>query len=129
MFICSSDGVKTIGVLGSCGGIRPPTLEPMNSDGETCCQHTSKNSNNYPKTRSYPDYAPKQVPSSNPRTFRKYNQSCIARQCMVTEIFELCETSSKQPCPDCNLYWEAGIVLIPTSQQELREFDTQNIGF
>ena len=24
------------------------------------------------------------VPSSNPRTFRKYNQSCIARQCTVT---------------------------------------------
>ena len=27
-----------------------------------------------------------------------------------TEIFELCETSSKQECPDCNFYWEAGIV-------------------
>ena len=27
-----------------------------------------------------------------------------------TEIFELCETSSKQLCLDCNLYWEAGIV-------------------
>ena len=27
-----------------------------------------------------------------------------------TEIFELCETCSKQQCPDCNLYWEAGIV-------------------
>ena len=27
-----------------------------------------------------------------------------------TEIFELCETSSKQQCPDCNLYWEVGIV-------------------
>ena len=25
------------------------------------------------------------IPSSNPRTFRKYNQSCIARQCIVTE--------------------------------------------
>ena len=27
-----------------------------------------------------------------------------------TEIVELCETSSKQQCPDCNLYWEVGIV-------------------
>ena len=27
-----------------------------------------------------------------------------------TEIFELCETSSKQQCLDCNLYWEEGIV-------------------
>ena len=27
-----------------------------------------------------------------------------------TEIFELCETSSKQHCPDCNLNWEIGIV-------------------
>ena len=27
-----------------------------------------------------------------------------------TEIFELCETTSKQQCPGCNCYWEAGIV-------------------
>ena len=27
-----------------------------------------------------------------------------------TEIFELCETSSQQQCPECNLHWEAGIV-------------------
>ena len=27
-----------------------------------------------------------------------------------TEIFEFCETSSKKQCPDCNLYWEIGIV-------------------
>ena len=27
------------------------------------------------------------VPSSNPRTFRKYNQSCIARQCIVIRRF------------------------------------------
>ena len=27
------------------------------------------------------------VPSSNPKTFRKYNQSCIARQCNVTRRF------------------------------------------
>ena len=27
------------------------------------------------------------VPSSNPRTFRKFNQSCIARQCTVTRSF------------------------------------------
>ena len=27
-----------------------------------------------------------------------------------TEIFELCETSSKKRCPDCALYWETDIV-------------------
>ena len=27
-----------------------------------------------------------------------------------TEIFELCETSSKKQCPDCASYWESGIV-------------------
>ena len=27
-----------------------------------------------------------------------------------TEIFELCETSSKKQCPDCALCWEIGIV-------------------
>ena len=30
------------------------------------------------------------VPPSNPRTFRKYNQSCIARQCTVTRRFYQC---------------------------------------
>ena len=34
-----------------------PTLEPMNSDDETCCQNTSRNSNNYLTLRSYPNYA------------------------------------------------------------------------
>ena len=27
-----------------------------------------------------------------------------------TEIFEFCENSSKQQCPDCNAYWERGII-------------------
>ena len=27
-----------------------------------------------------------------------------------TEIFELCENSSKQQCPDCNSFWEMGII-------------------
>ena len=27
-----------------------------------------------------------------------------------TEIFELCENSSKQQCLDCNAYWEIGII-------------------
>ena len=27
-----------------------------------------------------------------------------------TEIFELCETSSKLQCPDCTVYWEVGII-------------------
>ena len=27
-----------------------------------------------------------------------------------TEIFELCENSSKQQCPDCNACWEMGII-------------------
>ena len=26
------------------------------------------------------------------------------------EIFELCENSSKQQCPDCNAYWDTGII-------------------
>ena len=42
--------------------------------------------------------------------FSKESQGLIADM-NNTEIFELCETSSKQQCPDCNLNWEAGIVL------------------
>ena len=41
--------------------------------------------------------------------FSKESQDLIADM-NNTEIFELCETSSKQQCPDCNLYWEVGIV-------------------
>ena len=45
----------------------------------------------------------------------KINKSSEKSQKLIadmnnTEIFELCETSSKQQCTDCNLYWEIGIV-------------------
>ena len=42
-------------------------------------------------------------------TFSKKSQELIA-DLNNTEIFELCENSSKQQCPDCNLYWEKGII-------------------
>ena len=35
--------------------------KPMKSDRETCCKNESNDLRNYKKTRSYPDYAPKQV--------------------------------------------------------------------
>ena len=35
--------------------------KPMKSDKETYCKNTSNDWRNYQKTRSYPDYAPKQV--------------------------------------------------------------------
>ena len=38
-------------------------------------------------------------------TFSKKSQELIA-DLNNTEIFELCENSSKQQCPDCNVYWE-----------------------
>ena len=41
--------------------------------------------------------------------FSKKSQDLIADM-NNTETFELCETSSKQQCHDCNFYWEAGIV-------------------
>ena len=41
--------------------------------------------------------------------FSKRSQNIIAGM-NNTEILELCETSSKQQCPNCNLCWEAGIV-------------------
>ena len=36
------------------------------------------------------------VLSSNPRTFRKYNQSCIARQCTVTRRFYRVKKKSRR---------------------------------
>ena len=42
--------------------------------------------------------------------FSEESKGLITDMCN-TEIFELCETSSKKRCPDCALYWEVGIVL------------------
>ena len=41
--------------------------------------------------------------------FSKESQDLIADM-NNTDIFELCETISKQQCLDCNLHWEAGVV-------------------
>ena len=48
-----------------------------------------------------------------------------------TKIFELCETSSKKQCTDCNLYWEIGIVYCTCgrclkSSQRIKGFDKSN---
>ena len=48
-----------------------------------------------------------------------------------TEIFELCEISSKKQCSDCSLCWEVGIVYcicvrIFESSQRTQEFDKNN---
>ena len=41
--------------------------------------------------------------------FSKESQDLIA-DVNKTEIFELCENSSKQQCPECNTNWEIGII-------------------
>ena len=41
--------------------------------------------------------------------FSKKSQQLIADM-KNTEIFELCENSSKQQCLECNTYWEIGII-------------------
>ena len=41
--------------------------------------------------------------------FRKESQVLLADM-NNTEIFEFCETSSKQQCFECNTYWEIGII-------------------
>ena len=48
-----------------------------------------------------------------------------------TEIFELCETSSKKQCPDCALYWEIDIVYCSCGRslkpsQKTKQFDKKN---
>ena len=48
-----------------------------------------------------------------------------------TEIFELCENSSKKQCSDCNTYWEIGIVYCSCgrnlkSSQRPKEFEKNN---
>ena len=41
--------------------------------------------------------------------FSKESQDLIA-DLNNTEIFELCEYSSKQQCPECNTYWDTGLI-------------------
>ena len=48
-----------------------------------------------------------------------------------TEIFELCENSSKQQCPECNTFWEIGMICCScgrnmTSSQRPTEFEQNN---
>ena len=48
-----------------------------------------------------------------------------------TEIFELCENSSKKQCPDCNTNWEVGFVFCICgrslkSSQRSKEFEQNN---
>ena len=62
--------------------------------------------------------------------FSKESQDLIA-DLKNTEIFELCENSSKQQCPDCNLYWEIGKIYcscgrIMKSLRSPTEFDQNN---
>ena len=59
--------------------------------------------------------------------FSKESQDLIADM-NNTEIFEPCENSSKQQCPDCDAYWEIGIVYCSCgrnlkSSQRPKEFE------
>ena len=62
--------------------------------------------------------------------FSKESQDLIADM-NNTEIFEFCENSSKQQCPDCNAYWEMGIIYCSCgrtmkSTRSPTEFDQNN---
>ena len=65
------------------------------------------------------------------KKFSKESQDLIADM-NNTEIFELCENSSKQQCPDCNIYWEIGIIYWSCgrnmkSSQSPTEFEQNNL--
>ena len=62
--------------------------------------------------------------------FSKESQDLIA-DLNNTEIFKLCENSSKQQCLDCNAYWEIGIIYCSCgrnmkSTRSPTEFDQNN---
>ena len=62
--------------------------------------------------------------------FSKESQDLIAGM-NITEIFELCENSSKQQCPDCNTYWETGkstavVEEIYNLRRDRKEFEKNN---
>ena len=62
--------------------------------------------------------------------FSKESQDLIA-DLNNTEIFELCKNSSKHQCPDCNPYWEIGIIYCRCgrnmeSSRSPTEFDQNN---
>ena len=62
--------------------------------------------------------------------FSKESQELIADM-NNTEIFELCDNSSKQQCPECNTYWETSIICCSCgrkmkSSQRPTEFEQNN---
>ena len=68
-------------------------------------QSTEKPENHQHKESLLPDLSQTQKINK----FSEQSQESIA-DLNNAEIFELCENSSKQQCPDCNAYWEIGIV-------------------
>ena len=50
--------------------------------------------------------------------FSKESQELIADM-NNTEIFELCENSYKQQCPDCNAYWRIGVIYCICGKYEI----------
>ena len=87
-------------------GVLLSAVEQQDTRREDKVKQVLKKFENHPNKESFiQDF--KQTKEIN--EFSKESQGLIPDMSNA-EIFELCETSSKQQCLDCNLYWEAGIV-------------------
>ena len=87
-------------------GVLLPAVEQQDTHRKDKVKMLIEKFENYPNKESFlQDF--KQTKEIN--EFSKKSQDLTADM-NNTEIFELCETSSKQQCLDCNSYWEIGIV-------------------
>ena len=108
-------------------GVPLSAVEPQNTTRENKVKRLIEKFENHKHKESFiQDLS--QTQKSN--KFSKESQDLIA-DFNNTELFELCDKSSKQQCPDCILYWETGIIYCSCgrnmkSTQSPTEFDQNN---
>ena len=108
-------------------GVPLSAVEPQNTIRENKVKRLIEKLENHKHKESFiQDLSQKQKINK----FSKESQDLIA-DLNNTEIFELCENSSKQQCPDCNAYWEMGIIHCSSggnmmSTRSPTEFDQNN---
>ena len=83
-------------------GIPHSTVQQQDTNRKETVKKSIQQFENHPNKESFLQELNK---TEKINKFREESKKLITDMGNV-EIFELCETSSKKPCPDCNLYWE-----------------------
>ena len=87
-------------------GIPQSTVQQQNTNRKETVKKLIQQFENHPNQESFLQDL---IETEKTNTFSEESKKLITNV-GNTEIFELCETSSKKQSPDCDVYWEIGIV-------------------